>query len=195
LPKQTQQKWRIACKGELKVLERCQVFDLVDLPKGRKTVNNQWIFTVKFDSRKKAHLVAHGFSQVEGIDFDEIFSPVVRYESVRTLLAVAALEDWEITGLDVKSAFLYGPLEEEIYMRQPEGFVAKGHETKVLRLKRAIYGLKQAALAWWKELAKYIKSQGFTRIESDARIFVFEKGSTIVAVYVETLSLWGMIAP
>jgi hypothetical protein len=104
------------------------------------------------DSRKKAHLVAKGFSQREGIDFDEIFSPVVRYETVRTLLATAALENWTILALDVKSVFLYGELDEEIYMEQPQGFKIKGQETKVWRLHRAIYRLKQAARAWWNRL-------------------------------------------
>ena len=92
--------------------------------------------------------MAKGFLQIEGIDFEELFSPVVRFESVRLILALAALESWHLQALDVKTAFLYGKLDEEIYMLQPEGFVEKGKERLVWRLKRAIYGLKQAALAW-----------------------------------------------
>ena len=120
----------------------------MDLPKGRKPIDNRWVFAVKSDGRKKAQLVVKGFSQIEGMDFDKIFSPVVHYESVQTILAMAVLEGWTITGLDIKSAFLYGPLDKEIYMCQPEGFIIKCSETKVLHLKRALYGLKQAALAW-----------------------------------------------
>jgi len=98
---------------------------------------------------KKACLVTKGFSQIEGLDFDEIFSPVVRFESVCTILALAALEKWKIEGVDVKSAFLYGTLDEELYMEQPQGFKVPGNEHKVLHLKKAIYGLKQATRAWW----------------------------------------------
>ena len=98
-----------------------------------------------------------GFSQVEGIDFNQIFSLVVWYKSICLLLAAAALEQWHIEGLNVKSAFLYGHLDEEIYMEQSEGFKIHGQEQKVLHLCRAIYGLKQAALAWWKELLTSIE--------------------------------------
>ena len=108
-----------------------KVFELADLPKGHKAIKNCWVFTTKSDGRKKARLVAKGFSQIEGINFDQIFSPVVWYESVRLLLAAAALEGWHIEGLDVKSAFLYGQLDEEIYMEQPEGFKIHGQEWKV----------------------------------------------------------------
>jgi hypothetical protein len=92
--------------------------------------------------------VAKGFSQVEGLDFDQIFSPVVRFKTVRLLLALAALEGWSVSGLDVKNAYLYGTLDEEIYMEQPEGFISAQHPKKVLRLLCALYGLKQAGLAW-----------------------------------------------
>jgi hypothetical protein len=129
-------------------LKQRKVFELVELPKGAKPIKNRWVFAIKSDGRKKARLIAKGFSQREGIDFDEIFSPVIRYETVRTLLAIAALENWTILALDVKSAFLYGKLDEIIYMEQPEGFKIKNQERKVLRLHRAIYGLKLAARVW-----------------------------------------------
>jgi hypothetical protein len=100
--------------------------------------------------------MAKGFSQVEGVDFNEIFLLVVCYEMVHLMFALASLEGMYITGLDVKTAFLYGKLEEEIYMLQPKGFVLKGKEHKVMCLKWALYGLKQAALAWWKELESFM---------------------------------------
>jgi hypothetical protein len=100
--------------------------------------------------------MAKGFSQVEGIDFNEIFSPVVRYKTVRLMFALASLEGMYMTGLDVKTTFFYSKLEEEIYMLQPEGFTLKGKERKVMCLKQALYGLKQAALAWWKELESFM---------------------------------------
>ena len=93
--------------------------------------------------------MAKGFSQVEGLDYDHIFSPVIWFESVHLILAMAALEGWVLTGLDVRNAYLYGRLDEEIYMEQPEGFVVSGKENMVLRLRHALYRLKQARLAWW----------------------------------------------
>ncbi len=144
-----QKEWKNACAEELESLRKRQVFELTELPLGRKAIRNRWVFDVKTDGRKKARLVAKGFSQVEGIDYDEVFSPVVHFETVCIMFALAALNSWHISGLNVKTAFLYGKLDEEIYMEQPEGFKIKGQEHKVLRLCRAIYGLKQAALAWW----------------------------------------------
>ena len=164
LPAAAQQEWKKACLEELEALRKRKVFEVVDLPPGRKAIRNRWVFAIKSDGRKKARLVAKGFSQVEGIDFDEIFSPVVRYESVRLMIATAALEDWTIQALDVKSAFLYADLDEKIYMEQPEGFKTKGQEHKVMRLRKALYGLKQAALSWWKALEKSMKDFGFKRL-------------------------------
>jgi len=152
LPSQLQEQWKKACQEELEALYKRKVFELADLSKGHKAIKNCWVFTTKSDGHKKARLVAKGFSQIEGIDFDHIFSLVVRYESVHLLLVVAALENWHIEGLDIKSAFLYGQLDEEIYLEQSEGFKIHGQEWKVLCLRQTIYGLKQAALAWWKEL-------------------------------------------
>jgi hypothetical protein len=89
-----------------------------------------------------------GFSQIEGVDFDQIFSPVVRYETVCLICALAALEKWHMSTLDVRNAYLYGKLNEEIYIEQPEGYKAPSKEHKVLRLHKALYGLKQASLTW-----------------------------------------------
>ena len=99
---------------------------------------------MKSDGHKKACLVAKGFSQVKGLDFNQVFSPVMCFETVRLMLALAALENWYITGLDVQSTYLYGKLDKEIYMEQPEGFAVPGQEHKVLHLWCALYGLKQA---------------------------------------------------
>ena len=165
----------------------------MELLKGRKLIKNHWVFDRKTDGRKKAHLVAKGFSQIEGIDFNEVFSPVVHFETVRLMLALSALENWYITGLDVKSAFLYGELDEELYMEQPEGFKMRGQETKVLRLRRAIYGLKQAALAWWKALDKSMAALDCKRLQSDSGLFVHKsKSSTVVViVYVDDALFMG----
>jgi hypothetical protein len=184
-PGKLKEEWRQACLEEISALKKRSVFELVKLPKGKKAIRNRWVFDIKSDGRKRARLVAKGFSQIEGIDYNELFSPVVRYESVRLLLALAALEQWHMQAVDVKTAFLYGKLDEEIYMQQPQGFLVKGKEKLVWRLTRALYGLKQAALAWWKELDASMKQMGFTRLRSDAGIFVNKKYGIIVIVYVD----------
>ena len=120
------------CHKELDSLRKRKVYELVDPPKGQKVIKNRWVFDIKSDGCKKARLVVKGFSQVEGIDYDEIFSPVVRFETVRMMLVLTALKDWHISGLDVKTAFLYGELDEELYMEQPEGFKIPGLQHKVM---------------------------------------------------------------
>jgi len=187
LPKQNQEEWKKAYYEELDALKDRKVYDVVDLPQGQKIIKCCWVFDQKTDGRKKARLVAKGFSQIEGIDFNEIFSPVVRFETVRLILALSALENWYITGLDVKSTFLYGKLDEEIYIEQPEGFKIKGLEHKVLCLHRAIYGLKQAALAWWKQLTKSMKILGFKQLTVDAGVFIYLKDNetVIVVIYID----------
>jgi len=127
----SKKRWLESCLEELKSLKDRDVYEIVDLPKGRKAVKNCWVFNIKPDGCYQSRLVAKGFSQVEGINFDELFSPVVRYETARLLLAVAALEDLDIQSIDIKTAYLYGDLDEEIYMEQPEDFKLPGKENKV----------------------------------------------------------------
>ena len=164
------------------MLHKCKVFELVDHPRDQKVIKNQWVFDVKSDGHKKACLVAKGFSQVEGLDFEQVFSPVVHFETVRLMLALATLENWYITGLDVQSTYLYGKLDEEIYMEQPKGFAAPGQECKVLCLWCALYGLKQAGLAWWSTLDESLKELGFEHLKSEAGIFFYKKKGTNVVV-------------
>jgi hypothetical protein len=185
LPSDRLPEWEQACQRELETLSKRQVFEVVKRPSGRKVIKNRWVFDVKDDGRKRARLVAKGFSQVEGMDYDQVFSPVVRFETVRLILALAALEDWVAYGLDVRNAYLYGELDEELYMEQPEGFTAPGtsKESHVLRLLRALYGLKQAGLAWWRALKQSMEEMGFVSLTSDAGIFIYRKnGFLVVAV-------------
>ena len=118
--------WTKACQYEIDALSKNNTWDLVDLPPGRKAVKSKWVFKLKTDGCYHTRLVAKGFTQIPGIDYDETFSPVACFESLRLLLALAVLEDWEIHQLDVKSAFLNGMLDEEIYMEQPQGFIIAG---------------------------------------------------------------------
>ena len=191
MPNDLKEEWRKACREELESLRKRDVYDLVDRPKQRKVIKNRWVFDLKSDGRKKARLVAKGFTQVEGIDFNEIFSPVVRFETVRMMFALSALKQWHISGLDVKTAFLYGKLEEELYMEQPEGFKTPGKENKVMRLKRAIYGLKQAALAWWKALDGSMSTLGCKRLLSDSGLFVNKNKTIVIVVYVDDVLFFG----
>jgi hypothetical protein len=126
-------------------------------------VKCKWVYVIKPDGRYKAHRIAKGFTQIEGIDFQETFSPVARYEAICFLLAHTALKDWELKAMDIKTAFLYGELNEEIYMEQPEGFAKREQENQVCRLKKAIYGLKQASRTWNKKLHITLLEQGFKR--------------------------------
>ncbi|KAF7785108.1 hypothetical protein Agabi119p4_1273 [Agaricus bisporus var. burnettii] len=195
LPATEKKCWLDACLEELKALKKRNVYELVDLPKGRRAIKNRWVFNQKGDGRLRARLVAKGFSQVEGIDFDELFSPVVRYETARLLFGVTALEDWDMFSVDVKTAYLYGKLDEEIYMQQPEGFKIPGMENKVWRLRRALYGLKQAGLSWWKELTTSMTEIGFVRCKSDAGVYYYRHPKTrklvVAIVYVDDVGFMG----
>ncbi|KAK1619684.1 hypothetical protein QYE76_025201 [Lolium multiflorum] len=145
-----------------------KVWTLVDLPDSRKAVENKWIFKRKTDADGnitvyKARLVAKGFRQIQGVDYDETFSPVAKLKSVRILLAIAAFFDYEIWQMDVKTAFLNGDIEEELYMVQPKGFVDPKNADKVCKLQRSIYGLKQASRSWNLRFDRVIKDFGFIR--------------------------------
>ena len=139
--------------------------------------------------RYKARLVAKGFSQVEGIDYTETFAPVAKYGSIRCVLALAAQLDLEVHQMDVKTAFLNGDLEEEIYMRQPPGYITDETKDKVWKLKKCLYGLKQAPRMWWIKLDAYLQSIGFTRGTADHSIYVRRSGQELVilTVYVDDL--------
>ena len=119
-------KWVAASTEEFEGLTKMGIWKLVDRPADRKTIKCRWTYVMKSDGRYKAQLVAKGYTQIQGIDYEETFSLVARYESIRYLLTHAALQDWEIETMDVKLAYLHGVLEEEIYMEQLEGFVGQG---------------------------------------------------------------------
>ena len=189
--------WELAMQEEIKSQHDNQTWYLVKRPNNRRIVKCKWVYAIKADGRYKARLVAKGFTQVEGIDFQETFSPVARYEAIRFLLAHAALEDWELEAMDIKTAFLYGELDEEIYMEQPEGFVKRGQENQVCRLKKAIYGLKQASRTWNEKLHTTLLEQGFKRTRSDAGVYVYshDQAEVILIVYVDDLLHMGHSLP
>ena len=176
-----------AMKKKIKSLHEKKVWDLVDLPKGRQTIKGRWVYAMKSNGRKKARFITKGFTQVFGIDYKNTFSPVARFETLQLLLSLAVLHNWELEALDVKTAFLFRELEEEIYMDQPEGFVVKGKEFKVCRLQKAIYGLKQAALQWTKQLHKSLLEMGFTHSLSDPGTYfnIIGQDIIILLIYVD----------
>ena len=149
------EKWLSAMQDEMDSLHENYTYDLVELPKGKRALRNKWVYKVKTGEvdntpRYKAHIVVKGFQQKTGVDFDEIFAPDVKMTSIRTILRIAARMDLEIEQLDVKTTFLHGELNKEIYMQHPEGFVEKGKEKLVCRLKKSLYGLKQVPRKWYK---------------------------------------------
>ncbi|KAK1669147.1 hypothetical protein QYE76_057306 [Lolium multiflorum] len=189
-------KWQIAMEDELKSMSSNDVWDLVEVPNDAKRVGSKWIYKTKYDpkgniERFKARLVAKGFTQREGIDYNETFSPVSSKDSFRIVMALVAHFDLELHQMDVKTAFLNGDLDEDIYMTQPEGFVVEGKEHLACRLKKSIYGLKQASRQWYLKFDKIIRTFGFTENVKDNCIYVKFKGSrfTILVLYVDDILL------
>lgn len=170
-------KWRRATQNEMDSIHENNVWSLVESPLERKLINCKWIFKKKVDAdgnvcSYKARLVAKGFSQKIGVDHDETFSPLVRFESVRSFLALAAQHNLHVHQMDVSSAFLNGKLSEKLYMTQPEGFIEKGKENFVCKLDKAIYGFKQAPKCWNSSLDAYLKSLKFQQIPVFILVFL-----------------------
>ena len=186
----------MAADREYDSLIENDTWDLVELPAGRKTVGCRWVFKVKYKNngqveRFKARLVAKGYTQRYGIDYDETFSPVVRFASIRTVLAVALEKNMIIHQMDVETAFLNGLLNEDIYMVQPEGYAISGKENLVCKLKKSLYGLKQSPRCWNTVLNQYLESIGFKSCDADPCVYVrcSSNGLFIIAVYVDDLIL------
>lgn len=193
------EQWEEAMLEELTAIERNHTWELVDPPYGKTPIGLKWVYKVKHNAdgsvqKYKARLVAKGYAQNPGIDYDETFSPVARFETVRMLLSLAAKLKLPLYQFDVKSAFLNGNLEEEVFVSQPEGFVVNGKEHKVYKLKKALYGLKQAPRAWYKRIDSYFLQNGFVRSDNEPTLYV--KGSKlsdflIVCVYVDDIIYLG----
>jgi hypothetical protein len=151
---------------ELSMIKKNKTWELVDRPKDRKIIGVKWVFRTKLNAdgsinKHKARLVVKGYAQVFGVDYSDTFAPVARLDTIRLVLAIAAQNRWNVFQLDVKSAFLNGILQEEIYVEQPEGFMEQGEEEKVYLLKKALYGLKQAPRAWYSKIDEHLSSLGF----------------------------------
>ena len=187
--------WKEATDSEYQSLISNHTWELVSPPSNKNIVGNRWIFKVKRNSdgtvdRFKARLVAQGYSQTEGIDYDEVFSPVARYTSIRSLLALATVKDWHVHQMDVKTAFLQGSIDTEIFMEQPVGYVNKSKPNHVCKLQKSIYGLKQAARCWNLEIDTFLQSNGYTKCSSDGCIYIKSHKQENGQMDFVILSLW-----
>jgi hypothetical protein len=190
--------WRRAMLDELQSIDDNDTWTLTTLPAGHRAIGLKWIYKVKKDElgnivKHKARLVAKGYVQRAGVDFEEVFAPVARLESVCLILVLAAHRGWEVHHMDVKSAFLNGELDEVVYVSQPSGFAAQGRERDVYKLHKALYGLRQAPRAWNAKLDASLVSLGFTCSISEHGIYACGSGSAllIVGVYVDDLIITG----
>ena len=190
--------WQEAINDEMDSLESNKTWHLVDLPPGCKSIGCKWVLKKKLKpdgtiDKYKARLVAKGFRQKENIDFFDTFSPVTRITSIRVLISLASIHNLLIHQMDVKTAFLNGELDEEIYMDQPEGFVVHGQEHKVCKLDKSLYGLKQAPKQWHEKFDNLIISNGFKVNESDKCIYYKSENDicTIICLYVDDLLIFG----
>ncbi|GJS61779.1 putative ribonuclease H-like domain-containing protein [Tanacetum coccineum] len=165
-----------------------------ELPNGKRAIGTKWVFRNKKDERgivikNKARLVAQGYTQEEGIDYDEVFAPVARIEAIRLFLAYASFKDFVVYQMDVKSAFLYGKIKEEVYVCQPPGFEDLDFPDRVYKVEKALYGLHQAPRAWYETLSTYLLDNGFQRGKIDKTLFIRrDKGDILlVQVYVDDI--------
>ncbi|GJU10622.1 retrovirus-related pol polyprotein from transposon TNT 1-94 [Tanacetum coccineum] len=190
----TEPSWIDAMQEEIHEFERLQVWELVPCPDKVLLIKLKWIYKVKTDEfggvlKNKARLVAQGFRQEEGIDFEESFAPVARIEAIRIFIANAAHKNMTIFQMDVKTAFLNGELKEEVYVSQPEGFVDQDNPSHVYKLKKALYGLKQAPRAWYDMLSSFLISQHFSKGVVDPTLFTRQAGNDLllVQIYVDDI--------
>ncbi|KAH9650091.1 protein kinase domain-containing protein [Citrus sinensis] len=191
--------WKLAVLEEMNALKKNGTWEIVDLPKEKKTVGCKWVFTLKCNvdgsvERYKARLVAKGFTQTYGIDYQETFAPVAKINSIRVLISLAVHFDWNLYQLDVKNAFLNGELEEEVFMDLLPGFEGNHGSSKVCKLHKSLYGLKQSPRAWFERFGNVIKGHGYSQSQADHTMFYkhsIEGKLAVLIVYVDDIILTG----
>ena len=190
--------WKEAINDEVESTLQNHTWELVDLPPGSKPLGYKWIFKKKMKAngsidKYKVRLVIKGYKQREGLDYFDTYSPVTRISSIRMLIAIAAIHNLEIHQMDVKTTFLNGDLDEEIYMEQPEGIIVPGQEKKVCRLVKSLYGLKQAPVQWHEKIDSVMMTNGFKINECDKCVYVknTEHGFVIICLYVDDILIMG----
>jgi hypothetical protein len=174
------------------------VWEVVPRPHGKSVVTSKWLYKIKHAAdgsveKFKARFVARGFSQKEGIDYDEIFAPVARYTSSRIIISLAAFFGCKLHQMDVKTTFLNAEVEQEVYIEQPEGFMIHGKESHVCKLKKSLYRLKQALRAWYGRIDNFLQSLGFTKSIKDPNLYIkiIRNHPVILVLYVDDLFLTG----
>ena len=190
--------WRNAMAQEFSALQRCGTWTLVPYHRAMNLLPNKWVFKIKRRAdgsieRHKARLVANGFHQQSGIDYTETFSPVVKHSTIRLVLSLAVSRRWHVRQLDVQNAFLHGYLNEDVYMKQPPGFVDNQYPNYVCKLQRSLYGLKQAPRAWFQRFSEFLLQLGFQESMCDYSLFVFNQRGVylILLIYVDDILLTG----
>ena len=190
-------KWESAMKDDMDSLMSNQTWELAELPPDKKPLHNKWVYRIKEEhdgnKRYKERLVVKGFQQKEGVDYNEIFSLVMKLTTIRLVLKIVAVENLHLEQLDVQTAFLHGDLEEDLYMRQPEGFIKQDKKNLVCRLKKSLYGLKQAPRQWYKKFDSFMSSHGFTRSQADHCCYFkkFDNKFIILLLYVDDMLVAG----
>jgi len=193
-------KWRCAMDTEIAAIKKNNTWDLIELPHGATIVGVKWIYKTKLNEhgevdKYKARLVAKGYTQQHGVDYTEVFASVARMDTIHLILALAAQKGWSLFQLDVKSAFLHGELNKEVYVEQPPGYIVKGEENKVYRLRRALYGLKQAPRAWYSRIEAYFLKEGFEKCPYEHTLFIKKASHStsllLVCLYVDDLIFTG----
>jgi hypothetical protein len=176
-----EQVWKDAMTEECQSILKNDVWDVVPRPEGNSVVTSKWIYKIRHAvdgsiEKYKARFVARGFSQVEGVDYDETFALVARYTSIRSIIALAASMGWKLHQMDVNTTFLNGEIEE-VYIERLEGFVVHNERSHVCRLKKAIYGLKQAPHAWYEKMGGFMMSLGFNKSAADPNLYYHIDGN------------------
>lgn len=190
--------WQKAMSEEYSALIQQGTWSLVPLPPNAPVIGCKWIYRIKKNSdgsvaRYKARLVAQGFQQTEGVDYTETFSPVAKQQTIRLVLSLALHHGWSVKQLDVSNAFLHGTIQEQVYLKQPQGYVNQQFPSHVCKLHKALYGLKQAPRAWYDMLSKSLLQQGFYNSKADSSLFILVQGADLVyvLVYVDDILITG----
>jgi hypothetical protein len=188
--------WADAMTEEYQSIIKNDVWEIVPRPKSKDVVSSKWLLKIKHAvdgsiEKYKARFVAHGFSQKEGIDYEETFAPVARYTSIRTIIALAAKMKWKLHQMNVKTSFLNSVIEEEVYIEKPQGFEVEDRKFHVCQLKKDLYGLKQAPRAWYGHIDSFLTSLGFTKSKVDSNLYfkIMDNEPVILPLYVDDLFL------
>jgi hypothetical protein len=188
--------WEDSMTKEYQFFVKNDVWEIVPRPKRKDVVSSKWLYMIKHVAdgsieKYKSMLVARGFSQKEGIDYEDMFSHVAKYTSIRTIIALAAKMKWKLHQMDVKTTFVNGVIEEEVYIEQPQGFEVGDIKTHVCRLKKALYGLKQAPRAWYGRIDSSLTRLGFTKSKADSNLYfkVMNDEAVIFLLYMGNIFL------